>query len=77
MEARERQEKAIKLLCHWYDSYRSSPYSSARVLNPVAVGKALPNGILMNYWSKTGPFTDAEHFWHRESTDGTQALFLL
>ena len=48
------QEKAIKLLCRWYDSYRFSPYSSARVLNPVAVGKALPTGILMNYWSKTG-----------------------
>ena len=48
------QEKAIKLLCAWYDSYRFSPYSSARVLNPVAVGKALPSGILMNYWSKTG-----------------------
>jgi len=47
-------EKAIKLLCAWYDSYRFSPYSSARVLNPVAVGKALPSGILMNYWSKTG-----------------------
>ena len=48
------QEKAIKLLCAWYDSYRFSPYSSVRVLNPVAVGKALPTGILMNYWSKTG-----------------------
>ena len=47
-------EKAIDLLCHWYDSYRFSPYSSVRVLNPVAVGKALPTGILMNYWSKTG-----------------------
>ena len=48
------QEKAIDLLCAWYDSYRFSPYSGARVLNPVAVGKALPTGILMNYWSKTG-----------------------
>ena len=48
------QEKAIKLLRAWYDSYRFSPYSNARVLNPVAVGKALPSGILMNYWSKTG-----------------------
>ena len=47
-------EKAIDLLCHWYDSYRFSPYSGVRVLNPVAVGKALPTGILMNYWSKTG-----------------------
>jgi len=48
------QEKAIDLLCAWYDSYRFSPYSGVRVLNPVAVGKALPTGILMNYWSKTG-----------------------
>jgi hypothetical protein len=48
------QEKAIDLLCGWYDSYRFSPYSGVRVLNPVAVGKALPTGILMNYWSKTG-----------------------
>ena len=48
------QDKAIDLLCHWYDSYRFSPYSGVRVLNPVAVGKALPTGILMNYWSKTG-----------------------
>ena len=43
------QEKAIKLLCAWYDSYRFSPYSSARVLNPVAVGKALSIGKLANY----------------------------
>ena len=47
-------EEAVKLLCHWYDSYRFSPYSNVRVLNPVAVGKALRSGILMNYWSKTG-----------------------
>ncbi len=47
-------EKAVKLLCHWYDSYRFSPYSNVRVLNPVAVGRALSTGILMNYWSKTG-----------------------
>ena len=26
-------------------------------------------------WTK--PFADAEHPWHRESTDGTHALFLL
>ena len=48
------QEKAMSLLRLWYDSYRFSPYSNARVLNPVAVGMALPTGILMNYWSKTG-----------------------
>lgn len=44
----------MSLLRLWYDSYRFSPYSNARVLNPVAVGMALPTGILMNYWSKTG-----------------------
>ena len=48
------QENAIDLLCAWYDSYRFSPFSAVRVLNPVAVGKALPTGILMNYWSRTG-----------------------
>ncbi len=47
-------EKAMKLLCAWYDSYRFSPYSNLRVLNPVAVGSALRSGILMNYWSNTG-----------------------
>ena len=48
------REKAIKLLCAWYDSYRFSPYSGAKVLNPVAVGRALNSGILANYWSRTG-----------------------
>ena len=45
---------AFKSLLFWYDSYRFSPFSTARVLNPVAVGKAIPSGILINYWSKTG-----------------------
>ena len=47
-------EEAIDQLCAWYDSYRFSPYSNVRVLNPVAVGNALMTGNLMNYWSKTG-----------------------
>ena len=47
-------EKAIDELCAWYDSYRFSPYSNVRVLNPVAVGNALTTGNLMNFWSKTG-----------------------
>ncbi len=47
-------EEAIDQLCAWYDSYRFSPYSNVRVLNPVAVGNALTTGNLMNYWSKTG-----------------------
>jgi len=51
---RVQPEKAMKLLCAWYDSYRFSPYSNVRVLNPVAVGRALTTGNLMNFWSKTG-----------------------
>ena len=47
-------EDAIDQLCAWYDSYRFSPYSNVRVLNPVAVGRALTTGNLMNFWSKTG-----------------------
>ena len=47
-------DRAVELLKVWYDAYRFSPYSGKRVLNPVAVGKALRSGILMNYWSKTG-----------------------
>jgi len=47
-------DAAFKSLVTWYDSYRFSPFSTARVLNPVAIGKALPSGILINYWSKTG-----------------------
>ena len=47
-------DRAVALLKAWYDAYRFSPYSGKRVLNPVAVGKALRSGILMNYWSKTG-----------------------
>ena len=47
-------DAAFRSLLFWYDSYRFSPFSTKRVLNPVAVGKALPTGILINYWSKTG-----------------------
>ncbi|MBQ3345050.1 MAG: AAA family ATPase [Kiritimatiellae bacterium] len=47
-------DEAIDQLCAWYDSYRFSPYSNVRVLNPVAVGRALTTGNLMNFWSKTG-----------------------
>jgi len=74
------QEKAIKLLRAWYDSYRFSPYSNVRVLNPVAVGKALPSGILMNYWSKTGmPTLILERLQacdkRPENIDGVRATF--
>ena len=45
---------AFNSLVTWYDSYRFSPFSTMRVLNPVAVGRAIPSGLLINYWSKTG-----------------------
>ena len=45
---------ALKELMAWYDSYRFSPYSKERVLNPVSVGRAFSNGILADYWTKTG-----------------------
>ncbi len=48
------RQDAMKRLLFWYDSYRFSPYSNVRVLNPVSVGQALPSGILTDYWSKTG-----------------------
>ncbi len=48
------REEALRRLLAWYDSYRFSPYSNVKVLNPVSVGQALPSGILTDYWSKTG-----------------------
>ena len=41
-------------LLEWYDGYRFSPESEARVCNPVSVGKALASGLLLNYWESTG-----------------------
>ena len=46
--------RAFKALLAWYDSYRFSPSSDVRVVNPVAVGRALATGDLMAYWSMTG-----------------------
>ena len=48
---------AMKLLTDWYDSYRFSPYSTAKVFNPISVGKALADGILKGYWVSTGMAT--------------------
>ncbi len=41
-------------LLDWYDGYRFSPESEARVCNPVSLGKALESGLLLNYWESTG-----------------------
>ena len=48
---------AMKLLTDWYDSYRFTPYSSAKVFNPISVGLALGDGILGGYWVSTGMAT--------------------
>ena len=47
-------EAMFKELLSWYDSYRFSPESEIRVCNPVSLGKALVNRVLMNYWESTG-----------------------
>ena len=48
---------AMKLLTAWYDSYRFTPYSPAKVFNPISVGMALGDGILEGYWVATGMAT--------------------
>ena len=50
-------DKAKKALLSWYDGYRFSPKSEAKVCNPVSLGKALKNAELANYWEATGQAT--------------------
>ena len=45
---------ARKDLLSWYDGYRFSPESEAKVCNPVSLGSALESGQLLNYWESTG-----------------------
>ena len=47
-------DTAKKDLLSWYDGYRFSPESEARVCNPVSLGNALESGELLNYWESTG-----------------------
>ena len=44
-------------LLDWYDGYRFSPKSEAKVCNPVSLGRALGSGELLNYWETTGAAT--------------------
>ncbi len=46
-------------LLEWYDGYRFSPQSEARVLNPVSLGKLFSagGGELKSYWETTGGAT--------------------
>ena len=45
---------AKKALLDWYDGYRFSPDSKARVCNPVSIGFAFKTGKLEGYWNSTG-----------------------
>ena len=45
---------ANRALLAWYDGYRFSPTSEAKVCNPVSLGSALESGELKNYWESTG-----------------------
>ena len=44
-------------LLEWYDGYRFSPQSAARVCNPVTLGKAFKSGTLEGFWEATGKAT--------------------
>ena len=48
---------AKKNLLSWYDGYRFSQKSEAKVCNPVSLGAALKTGELKNYWEETGRAT--------------------
>ena len=48
---------ALRLILDWYDSYRFSHLSSARVCNPISVGQALQTGALQGYWVSTAMAT--------------------
>ncbi len=48
---------AKEALLSWYDGYRFSPDSEAKVCNPVSLGSALETGDLKNYWEATGHAT--------------------
>ena len=48
---------ALKLILDWYDSYRFSHLSTARVCNPISVGQALAAGALQSYWVGTAVST--------------------
>lgn len=47
-------EAAKARLLEWYDGYRFSPQSKAKVCNPVSIGCAFREGVLRNYWESTG-----------------------
>ena len=49
--------EAKEAILSWYDGYRFSPDSEARVCNPVSLGNAFKSGKLKGYWEMTGRAT--------------------
>lgn len=49
--------EAKEAILAWYDGYKFSPDSEARVCNPVSPGNALESGKLKGYWETTGRAT--------------------
>jgi len=49
--------EVVAELLSWYDSYRFSPKSEARVCNPVSVGLALKQQSCEAFWDRTGSAT--------------------
>ena len=50
-------EAMFERLLEWYDSYRFSPDSPDKVVNPVSLGRALANRKFGNYWEATAGST--------------------
>ena len=48
---------ALGRLMDWYDSYRFSHRSEARVCNPISIGQAISNRALESYWVATAMAT--------------------
>ena len=48
---------ALQKLLDWYDSYRFSPDTAARVCNPISIGLALSTRTLQSYWVGTAAAT--------------------
>ena len=48
---------ALKVLLDWYDSYRFSPDTTARVCNPISIGQSLQTCALRSYWVGTAVAT--------------------
>lgn len=48
---------ALKELLAWYDSYRFSNMSTARVCNPISIGQALATSSLQSFWVGTAVAT--------------------